>query len=229
MPQAAVLRPDSTDREIRAILNAVLLRREPIVLGVRNDGANLHIRFRAALNTPWVQFHVQTDTSGEGGSSYDPDNYKSTTLVDCRSNRLQDVSTGDIPPDRHYIWLIPVQEDGEDNKILFDGEGVNPDNMVFVDDRPPNVQASVTRQTTTYTVLASDYVIFGNTDGGAWTATLPAGTAGETHRIVNTGSSGNDLTIAPSGTEHLIGANSNFVLTDGEVLEITYDTTDGWY
>ena len=178
---------------------------------------------------PWVQFHVQTDASGEGGASYDPDNYKSSTEIDCRDGLLQDVSTGDIPPDRHYIWLVPKQEDGEDNKILYNGEGVNEDNMVFIDVQPPNVQASVTRQTTTYTILASDYVIFGNTDSAAWTATLPAGTAGETHRIVNTGSSGNDLTIAPNGTEHLIGANSNFVLTDGEVLEITYDTTDGWY
>jgi len=89
--------------------------------------------------------------------------------------------------------------------------------------------ANTTRVTTTYTILVTDYIVLGNTDGGAFTETLPAGVQNQTFRIINSGSSGNNLTLAPDGSEHLIGVNSNFVLTDGEVLEITYDTTDGWY
>jgi len=87
---------------------------------------------------------------------------------------------------------------------------------------------NVTRVTTTYTILTSDEEVFGNTDSAGFTVTLPAGVAGQHYRIVNTGSSGNNLTIAPNGSEHLLGANSNFTLVDGESLIITYNSTDGW-
>lgn len=88
---------------------------------------------------------------------------------------------------------------------------------------------NVTRVTTTYSILVSDEVIFANTDSAGYTVTLPAGVEGQTITVKNTGSSGNDLTIAPNGSEHLLGANSNFALTDGEDLEITYSGVDGWY
>jgi hypothetical protein len=86
-----------------------------------------------------------------------------------------------------------------------------------------------TRATTTYTVLVTDEVVFANTDGAAWTATLPAGAEGQSFRIINSGSTGNTLTIASDGTEHLIGSNTDFDLDDGESLEITWNATDGWY
>ena len=88
---------------------------------------------------------------------------------------------------------------------------------------------TVTRQTTTYTVLVTDSVVFGNTDSAGFTATLPAGVSGQTLRIINSGSSGNQLTVAPDGSEDLLGVNSSFTLFDGEALDITYDSTDGWY
>ena len=85
------------------------------------------------------------------------------------------------------------------------------------------------RYTTTQTIPATDDVSFCNTDGSSWTATLTAGTAAQTHRIINTGSSGNTLTVAPDGTEHLIGANSSITLEDSEAIELTYSEVDGWY
>lgn len=88
---------------------------------------------------------------------------------------------------------------------------------------------NTTRVTTTYTILTSDEVIFANTDGGAYTVTLPAGVEGQTFKITNSGSTGNNLNIAPDGSEHLLGANSSFALADAESLIITYNTTDGWY
>jgi len=86
-----------------------------------------------------------------------------------------------------------------------------------------------TRVTGTYTVLATDHQIAADTDGGAFTATLPAGVAGTEYRIANTGTSGNNLTIAPNGAELLIGVNSNFVLLDGEALNVVYEATEGWF
>ena len=88
---------------------------------------------------------------------------------------------------------------------------------------------NTTRYTTTQTIPVTDEVVFGNTDSAGWTATLPAGAEGQTLRIINSGSSGNNLTVAPNGAEHLYGVNSNFVLADGESIEITYNATDGWY
>jgi hypothetical protein len=88
----------------------------------------------------------------------------------------------------------------------------------------------LTRQTgTPYTALATDHNIFMNTDAQASTINLPAGVSGTNYRIVNTGSSGNSLTVTPNGSENLLGANSNFVLADGESLIIVYDSNDGWY
>lgn len=88
---------------------------------------------------------------------------------------------------------------------------------------------NTTRYTTTQIIPITDDQIFCNTDGGAWTATLPAGAEGQSFRIINTGSSNNNLTIAPNGAEHLLGENSNFTLYDGEALIVTYNAADGWY
>lgn len=118
--------------EMVAILNEVLFRREPTLLGARYDGTTLHVRFRAALTTPWVQVHVQSTASGEGGSAYDPDNHQSTTEVDCRAGGVQDVTVTDVPGERHIVYLVPVQYDGAGSKTLYNGEtGEGEDNMAF--------------------------------------------------------------------------------------------------
>ncbi len=88
---------------------------------------------------------------------------------------------------------------------------------------------NTSRYTTTQTILVTDDVVFANTDSAAWTATLPAGVEGQTFKIINSGSSANNLTVAPNGSEHLLGVNSNFTLGDGEALIITYNSDDGWY
>ena len=88
---------------------------------------------------------------------------------------------------------------------------------------------NTTRKTTTYTLTIQDDELFGNTDSSSWTLSLPAGTEGQRHRITNSGSSSNQLTVSPNGSEHLLGENDDFVLEDGESLYIVWNTTDGWY
>lgn len=82
---------------------------------------------------------------------------------------------------------------------------------------------------TPYTILATDHDIHVDTDAAAIAANLPAGVEGTQYRIVNVGSSGNDVTVAPNGAEHLLGANSSFTLLDGESLILVYHATEGWY
>lgn len=113
-----------------------------------------------------------------------------------------------------------------DDRLYFqDGAGV--ERRVVLSDYVEKVQTS--RYTTTQTLDATDQHVACDTDGAAFTVTLPAGVAGTEYRIANTGTSGNDLTLAPAGAELLIGVNSNFTLTDGESLYIVYEATEGWF
>jgi len=89
---------------------------------------------------------------------------------------------------------------------------------------------NTTRYTTTQTVAVTDHVLFCDTDGGAWTLSLPAGVEGTNYKIINCGSSGFDLTVDPDGSEQLFkaGAGVASILADGEVINIHYNATEGW-
>lgn len=82
-----------------------------------------------------------------------------------------------------------------------------------------------------YTVLATDEVIYCDTDGGAFTANLPAGVEGTHYKLINCGSSGNALTVDPNGTEQLFGNGAGVATTllDGDVIDINYNATEGWW
>ncbi|MCP4988362.1 MAG: hypothetical protein GY928_20620 [Colwellia sp.] len=91
---------------------------------------------------------------------------------------------------------------------------------------------STTRITSTpYTALATDDIIYCDTDSAAITVNLPAGVNGTHYKIINCGNSGNDLTVDPNGTEQLYGAGAGVASTvsDGEVINIHYEATEGWW
>lgn len=123
--------------QLIALLREEMNRKEPLIIGWRHDGTNLHVRFRAPLLVPWVQVHVQSDGAGQGGfGGYDPDNSVSSTETDCRSDRVQDVTLADLPYSRYHVYLVPVQYDGASTpvKVLYNGEsGQGADHMVFID------------------------------------------------------------------------------------------------
>jgi len=82
-----------------------------------------------------------------------------------------------------------------------------------------------------YTILATDNVVFCDTDGGAIEVDLPAGTEGKHYKLINCGSGGNSLTVDPDGTEQVWGGGAGvaLVLIDGEILDIHYNATEGWW
>ena len=87
-----------------------------------------------------------------------------------------------------------------------------------------------TRVTTSpYDLLLVDKTIFVNTNGGAITINLPAGVDGKEYRIINTGSSGNDVTVVPNGAELLVGSNTSRTLSDGSVIILVYEPVEGWW
>ncbi len=94
---------------------------------------------------------------------------------------------------------------------------------------PASGATTTKRVTTTYQILAGDDNLFCDTDGGAFTATLPVGADGHKLRIINCGGSGNLLTIAPTGAELLVGANASKTISDGTVIILVYEPTEGWW
>lgn len=87
---------------------------------------------------------------------------------------------------------------------------------------------SITRITSSYTVKDSDHAIFADTDSGVISTSLPAGIEGTEYELNNTGSSGNDLTVTPNGSELLFGSASSFALIDSEGITIKYNSIEGW-
>ena len=86
-------------------------------------------------------------------------------------------------------------------------------------------------KTATFTA-ANGEESFENTDGGAFTMNLPAGTAGNIVSVVdytNTFQT-NKLTITPNGSQKIGGTNDNAELTtEGQSVTFVYvDDTEGW-
>lgn len=87
----------------------------------------------------------------------------------------------------------------------------------------------ITNADSPYTILSTDHEIFCDTDSGTITLNLPAGIDGTNYRIINCGSSSNNITINPNGAELLEGDNSSVDIVDAETYIITYETTEGWW
>lgn len=77
------------------------------------------------------------------------------------------------------------------------------------------------------TLDTSYYAVFCDTDSGAITVTLPTTTEGKSYRIINTGTSGNDVTVDGGGNN--VRGESTQLVSDEEILIITYSETYGWW
>lgn len=118
-------------RRLLGMLNEEFLRLEPVIIGWRDDGVSFFLRFRSAFQTPWVQVHVQGTGLNQGGATYSPANFVTSTQVDCRADRIQDVTI--TIAGAMWIFLVPVQYDGAGVKILYDGQSGRPNKMGFIE------------------------------------------------------------------------------------------------
>jgi hypothetical protein len=80
---------------------------------------------------------------------------------------------------------------------------------------------------TSNTTLDETYdEVFCDTDGGAFTITLPETPVGQRYRIINCGS--NILTLDPNGN-NIVGGPGNLTLDAGDVLIIKWNATKDWW
>lgn len=115
--------------QLALAVRAEILQREPIIIGHRDDGTNMHLRYRASLGSTHVKVHVQGAGVGEGGGTYNPDDFITSVTVDCRESRAQDV---EMTSGHYWIWLIPMHVDAI-GSILYNGLNGAPDNMAFIE------------------------------------------------------------------------------------------------
>lgn len=105
------------------------------------------------------------------------------------------------------------------------------DNNGHITPNPCGVTTGVriTSADSPYIMISTLISVFCDTDGGAIALTLPEGIANKKVRIINCGSSGNDVTVTPYGSELLTGANDSRTLSDKSIINLEYDTTEGWW
>jgi len=80
----------------------------------------------------------------------------------------------------------------------------------------------------TATLDVDNHVIFVDTDNNDVLILLPPGVEGTSYRIINCGSSGNDITVVGDGSETIWG-DSDITLADGDIIDLVYNTTEGWW
>ena len=101
-----------------------------------------------------------------------------------------------------------------------------------VDEREITISANImttARVTDDYTISESDHTIFCDTDGGAIALTLPVGIEGQTYRIINCGSSGNDVTVSGDTATELVRNAASQTVSDFEIMILTFNETEYWW
>ena len=157
----------------------------------------------------------------------------STTLV-CISDSFTDAGIGTLTLTPQFIYenstaLGTNAEPDASNQVMLGNTNVT-EVKTSGSISASGLTLSVVRITSSpYNILASDYNIYVDTDGGDITINLPVGADGKSYRIVNVGSSDNDVILTPNGAELLNGVNANEMIYDGEKFILSYETTEGWW
>lgn len=157
---------------------------------------------------------------------FDSDTVTGMIIVDSASNSLQFLT--DISASFGTGGRSLVVNDGVN--LILQSDAVGTGAVKTTAGRIVNT-TRLTSGDSPYTVLATDHIIICDTDGGAIEVDLTSGVEGKEYRISNVGSSGNDVTVDPNGTEQVFsgGAGVAFVMTDTEGITINFNVTEGWW
>ena len=134
-----------------------------------------------------------------------------STLIIQEELRVDSITAASESPSGYVEFLSPV---------VFSGAISFPESVIRITDGD-----------SPYTASNAYYAIFCDSDGGAITVNLPAVSDGVRFSVKNCGTSGNDVTLTPNGTEQIMrgGAGVSQTISDGEVLDIIGEETEGWH
>jgi hypothetical protein len=95
--------------------------------------------------------------------------------------------------------------------------------IVYVDTQTDGGRVKNTsRYTSTQSIPVTDDQVYCN---GTFTVTLPTGVDGQTFRIINSGIG----TITITSSENIVGSSEDVTLNAGDIVILTFETTDKWW
>ncbi len=121
--------------------------------------------------------------------------------------------------------LINAEGDLLINDNVRIGDTTNPTHALEVNGTTQTLGGRIkntTRYTSTQSIPVTDDNIFCN---GTFTVTLPTGVDGQTFRIINSGTG----TITITSSENIAGSASDVILNAGDIVILTFETTDKWW
>ena len=82
-----------------------------------------------------------------------------------------------------------------------------------------------------YTITDNRLALFVDTDSGPVTVNMQKGVVSMMVKIINCGTSSNDITLTPYGTEEVWGGGAGVskTLIDGDIIELHFSATQGWW
>jgi hypothetical protein len=105
-------------------------------------------------------------------------------------------------------------------EITLDAAGVIVETGYFQTDQGRIKNTS--RYTSTQAIPVTDDQVFCN---GTFTVTLPVGVDGQAFRIINAGTG----TITITSAENIVGSTQDVILNAGDIIILTFETTDKWW
>ena len=81
---------------------------------------------------------------------------------------------------------------------------------------------NTSRYTSTQSIPVTDDQVYCN---GTFTVTLPTGVDGQSFRIINSGTG----TITITSAENIVGSTEDVKLNAGDIVILTFETTDKWW
>ncbi len=184
----------------------------------------------------------ETLTNSEIEEILDPLRSLSASLLVATDGNSEVVSVDDFTE-----WIagvlgkITVTDDGDGTVTIGIDDNYLPDNVLgtlyeisITDNGDGTITLGQAKPraitvSSSYTALSNDSIIYADTSSGAITITLPAGISGKWYKIVNSGSSSNNVTVTPNGTDTLFGDAASFGMIDYEIIDIHFDETNGWW
>ena len=135
-----------------------------------------------------------------------------------------------LKSDNVFVESI-IEKAASANSWWYSGSGINETDakeIALSQIKSGRISGSIRISESPSTVDFYQYIHFVDTDNSVIVLNLIEGIDGRQFRILNCGNCGNWVEIVPRGSDLLFGENQSFILYDGEVIELCFNSIEGW-